>query len=213
VEFRTPKAAKAWLKMMQQRGIILISLKKVIDTLDRFIIRSLSRQVMSLCDLLLVQERIGKDGVPFGCYKLRTMDPTVSVSPDELNQRRGKWGKIEDDPRVTLLGKFLRRYWIDETPQIVNILRGEMRFIGIRPFMREHFERRPPDLREEIVKYKPGLIGVTYAEDGNKIYGWERAMEAERRYLERKQEHPILTDVVYFARVMYNIVFYGARGI
>src|SRR6202045_1418314 len=80
--------------------------------------------------------RVGKNGRRFVCYKFRTMVPGAGELKDplrRLNQRRGPFFKIADDPRVTRLGRFLRKYSLEELPQLWNVLKGDMSLVGPRP--------------------------------------------------------------------------------
>jgi lipopolysaccharide/colanic/teichoic acid biosynthesis glycosyltransferase len=103
--------------------------------------------------VFFIQERLGKNGRPFPCYKLRTM-------VEGAEEGTPKWA-TEDDPRVTRVGRFLRRSRLDELPQLYNVWRGEMSFVGVRP-IREHFARI---LAEKEPRYplrflaRPGLTG------------------------------------------------------
>jgi exopolysaccharide biosynthesis polyprenyl glycosylphosphotransferase len=111
------------------------------------------------------QPRIGKNGTPFIVYKLRTMVPNAEALKQDLlehNEAEGALFKIKDDPRVTRLGKFLRKFSIDELPQLLNVLRGDMSLVGPRP--------QVPD---EVAQYQawhyrrlevtPGLTGLWQA--------------------------------------------------
>ena len=85
---------------------------------------------------IYTQTRIGKDGKPFLFYKFRTMIPHAEDRLAELmckNEVQGNAFKIEHDPRITRLGRFLRKTSIDELPQLINVLRGEMSIVGPRP--------------------------------------------------------------------------------
>jgi exopolysaccharide biosynthesis polyprenyl glycosylphosphotransferase len=112
--------------------------------------------------VIFSHERVGLHGRPFACLKFRTMLPEAEELQDEyeqLNAMRGPGFKIPDDPRVTRLGSFLRRFSLDELPQLVNVLRGEMSIVGPRP--------APP---REVAGYsvwhrrrlsmRPGLTGL-----------------------------------------------------
>jgi exopolysaccharide biosynthesis polyprenyl glycosylphosphotransferase len=114
--------------------------------------------------------RVGRKGRVFICYKFRTMVNGADGMKAELrkkNERNGPFFKMADDPRVTRLGRFLRRYSLDELPQFWNVLRGEMSLVGPRPHPVDDFERYSlDDLRRLDVK--PGLTGlwqVTARED------------------------------------------------
>jgi lipopolysaccharide/colanic/teichoic acid biosynthesis glycosyltransferase len=106
--------------------------------------------------------RVGKKGIPFPCYKFRTMVPGADGLRKELrhlNQRRGPFFKIANDPRVTRLGKFLRKYSLDELPQLWNVLKGDMSLVGPRPHPLEDVERYGPG-HEQRLEVKPGMTGL-----------------------------------------------------
>ncbi|MCH8289748.1 sugar transferase [Candidatus Poribacteria bacterium] len=97
------------------------------------------------------QKRIGQYGKPFEVYKFTTMF-----------QGAEKKGTIttSSDPRVTLLGKFLRKYKINELPQLLNVLKGEMSVLGPRPLPQEEIDLYPPDVQAKIFTVKPGITGL-----------------------------------------------------
>ena len=93
---------------------------------------------------IFAQTRIGRDGKPFRFYKFRTMRPNAEAELNELlahNEMDGPVFKIKDDPRITRLGKFLRRASIDELPQLWNVLRGDMSLVGPRPALPREVEQ------------------------------------------------------------------------
>jgi lipopolysaccharide/colanic/teichoic acid biosynthesis glycosyltransferase len=99
------------------------------------------------------QERVGLHGKPFFLYKFATMlkdSPNIGTGTVTL----------KDDPRVLPLGKFLRKTKLNELPQLLNVLRGDMSIVGPRPQTRRCFDAFPLRSREEIVKVRPGLSGV-----------------------------------------------------
>lgn len=106
--------------------------------------------------------RVGKKGRKFQCYKLRTMVATADAQQGALrkmNERQGPFFKIDDDPRVTRCGRWLRKYSIDELPQLINVLLGDMSLVGPRPHPVEDFEQYSlEDLRR--LEVKPGLTGL-----------------------------------------------------
>lgn len=106
--------------------------------------------------------RVGKKGKRFQCYKLRTMVTSAEAQREELlkvNERQGPFFKIEDDPRITRSGRWLRKYSIDELPQLINVLLGDMSLIGPRPHPVEDFEHYSlEDLRR--LEVKPGITGL-----------------------------------------------------
>jgi lipopolysaccharide/colanic/teichoic acid biosynthesis glycosyltransferase len=106
--------------------------------------------------------RAGKKGEPFFCYKFRTMFDGADELRDSLrrfNERRDPFFKIADDPRVTRLGRLLRKYSLDELPQFWNVLKGDMSLVGPRPHPVDDYGRyRPGDHRRLDVK--PGITGL-----------------------------------------------------
>ena len=108
------------------------------------------------------QTRVGRNGAPFTMVKLRTMVADAEVRKSELqsmNEADGPLFKIKDDPRITRVGRFLRRYSIDELPQLVSVLTGAMSMVGPRPALPDEVERWD-DATTERLRVLPGLTGL-----------------------------------------------------
>jgi len=106
--------------------------------------------------------RVGKCGREFDCYKFRTMvagSDALKESLNRLNQRRGPFFKIADDPRVTRFGRFLRKYSLDELPQLWNVLKGDMSLVGPRPLPVEDCAQYAPGHRRRL-DVIPGVTGL-----------------------------------------------------
>ena len=106
--------------------------------------------------------RVGKQGRPFPFYKFRTMVSNADLMLEEvwsLNERKDVLFKVSRDPRVTRVGRFLRRYSLDELPQFWNILRGEMSLVGPRPPLMSEYEKFQPEHRRRM-EVSPGLTGL-----------------------------------------------------
>lgn len=106
--------------------------------------------------------RVGKKGRKFRCYKLRTMVAEAEAQKDRLrqtNQRSGPFFKMENDPRVTRCGRFFRKYSIDELPQLLNVLGGDMSLVGPRPHPVDDFERYAVEHLRRL-DVKPGVTGL-----------------------------------------------------
>lgn len=106
--------------------------------------------------------RVGKRGVPFICYKFRTMVPGANRLRKELhhlNERRGPFFKIANDPRITPLGRFLRKYSLDELPQFWNVLKGDMSLVGPRPHPLEDVAQYSAG-HEQRLEVIPGMTGL-----------------------------------------------------
>ena len=108
------------------------------------------------------QVRVGKDGALFEMLKLRTMVPGAEAMREELedlNERSGPLFKLRSDPRVTTVGRFLRKASIDELPQLWNVLKGEMSIVGPRPALPSEAEQWSSELRERL-RVLPGITGM-----------------------------------------------------
>ncbi len=154
---------------------------------------------------LFKMPRIGKNGDIIFVYKFRTMHPFSEYLQDYVLRLNGYSvvGKPADDFRLTKWGKFMRKYWLDELPQLINVLKGEMKLVGIRPLSKRAFSEYPDDVKRMRVKYKPGCIPPYVA---LLKQGMQQSIEAERTYLQEKEKNPLTTDIKYFKLAILNIV-------
>ncbi|MEG0517599.1 MAG: sugar transferase, partial [Bacteroidales bacterium] len=120
-----------------------------------------------------------------------------------------KGGKISDDYRVSPLGKFLRKTWLDELPTLINWIKGDMKFVGVRPLSSHYFNLYSKELQELRTKVKPGLFPPFYADMPETL---EEIQESEIRYIKSYLERPFYTDCRYFFKTFANIVFKGRRS-
>lgn len=116
---------------------------------------------------LFLHERIGKDGRAFKTFKFRTMVPNaeevlkkVLAEDDELREEWETFYKLRNDPRITKIGHFLRRTSLDEIPQLINVLRGEMALVGPRPISQYHLDALPEEVCNIRELVKPGITGM-----------------------------------------------------
>jgi exopolysaccharide biosynthesis polyprenyl glycosylphosphotransferase len=131
------------------------------------------------------QRRVGKDGNEFRIWKFRTMVRDADRIKKELaavNEGAGVLFKMRRDPRVTRVGSFLRRYSIDELPQLFNVLTGAMSLVGPRPPLPEESARYEEDVRRRLL-VKPGLTGL-WQVSGRSDLSWEEAVRLDLRYVE-----------------------------
>jgi exopolysaccharide biosynthesis polyprenyl glycosylphosphotransferase len=129
--------------------------------------------------------RVGRKGRHFYCYKFRTMTVDADKLKEQLrtrNEREGAFFKITDDPRITRTGRFLRRYSLDELPQLLNVLKGDMSLVGPRPHPVDDCERyRLQDLRRlDVMPGITGLWQVTARRDPS----FENNMALDLQYIE-----------------------------
>ncbi len=154
--------------------------------------------------------KVGRNGRTIYCYKLRTMHAYANYIHDYVlrNSQLDNNGKVMNDFRVPRWGRFLRKTWLDELPQLYNILKGDISFIGLRHLSREFLSLYPKDWRTIRVKFKPGFIPPYYADCPQ---SFAEIIESERRYYERKRRYPVSTDIVYFIRVVVSFLSGKAR--
>ena len=149
-----------------------LAVKRVTDIVVASLLLILSAPLLALLAILIhldsegpvlyIADRVGHKGVKFPCYKLRTMIVGADEQKDELrngNERNGPFFKLADDPRVTPLGRWLRKLSLDEIPQLWNVLRGEMSLVGPRPHPVDDFERYDIEHLRRL-DVKPGLTGL-----------------------------------------------------
>jgi exopolysaccharide biosynthesis polyprenyl glycosylphosphotransferase len=185
------------LTLSQERVPILqLLIKRCIDVLlsSAGLLLSLPILVVTYCAIRLDSSgpglyrapRLGLKGRRFLCFKFRTMVANADALKQKLrtrNQRSGPFFKMVDDPRVTHVGRVLRRYGLDELPQLWNVLRGEMSLVGPRPHPIDDFERyQLEDLqRLDVLPGLTGLWQVTARNDPS----FARNMELDREYIGR----------------------------
>jgi exopolysaccharide biosynthesis polyprenyl glycosylphosphotransferase len=130
--------------------------------------------------------RPGIAGKPFRCFKFRTMRADADIPQDELeqlNESSGALFKIRDDPRLTPVGRFLRRFSIDELPQLVNVVRGEMSLVGPRPLPMRDFERLE-EWHKKRYLVLPGITGL-WQVSGRSELDFDDLVRLDFLYLER----------------------------
>jgi lipopolysaccharide/colanic/teichoic acid biosynthesis glycosyltransferase len=155
--------------------------------------------------------RVGKDGQMVSVYKVRTMHPFAEYIQDYVYERNSvaAGGKFNNDFRITSWGRLLRRLWIDELPMIVNVLRGDLKLVGVRPLSVHYFGLYPSDLQTARTRYKPGLIPPYYVDLPKTL---DEIFASEAVYLEAYEKAPFRTDLRYGAKAMYNILVRRKRS-
>jgi len=167
---------------------------------------------MVLENLFYVIEAVGKNGVHFNAYKIRTMVQNADQDFGRLIEENGVdgIGKIVDDPRIRGWGRFMRKWGIDESPQLYNILKGEMGIAGIRPRTEEAWSYLPEELKGLALKYKPGFFTPSYSKP--EVRDVHELIELEMDYLRQKEISPIRTNIKLTLKIVYNVIFKGLRS-
>jgi exopolysaccharide biosynthesis polyprenyl glycosylphosphotransferase len=150
------------------------------------------------------QVRIGRNGRPFTMLKFRSMQRDAWRFQAELatrNEADGALFKLRHDPRVTPIGQLLRRYSLDELPQLVNVVRGSMSLVGPRPALPAEVASYPEDVYRRLV-VRPGLTGL-WQVSGRSDLSWEEAVRLDLRYVEN---WTLWLDVVIIMRTMKAVL-------
>ena len=166
---------------------ILCSVISIIVLSPLFIIISLVVKISSKGSVFFIHERIGFQGKKFKLIKFRTMvdnaeDMIAAFTPEQKKEWEENF-KLKDDPRITKIGKFLRKTSLDELPQLINILKGDMSFVGPRPIVEEELSWYG-DNKEKLLSVKPGLTGW-WAVNGRSDVPYPERCDFELYYVDR----------------------------
>ena len=156
-----------------------------------FLVTSLAIRKDSDGPAMFTQKRIGKDGKLFEIYKFRTMVPDADkklfelLDKDEKAREEYKVNKkLKNDPRITKVGNFLRKTSIDELPQLINVLKGDMSLVGPRPYLPREKEDMG-DYYNTIIESKPGITGL-WQVSGRSNTTFEERLHFDEEYNEKK---------------------------
>lgn len=158
---------------------------------------------------LYTQVRVGKDGRTFKFYKFRSMVPNAEKKLEELlhkNEMEGPVFKMKDDPRITRVGRFIRRSSIDELPQLFNVLKGDMSLVGPRPpLMREVSQYNDEQMMR--VSIKPGITCYWQIQPKRNSLSFDEWFELDMKYI---KERSFFTDV----KILFKTVraVFGMEG-
>lgn len=158
-----------------------------------FLIVGVLIKLESKGSVIFSQERIGKDGITFKMYKFRSMVANAEELKGKLchkNEMSGPMFKIKDDPRVTKIGKFIRKTSIDELPQLFNVLKGDMSLVGPRPSLPKEVEKFDNWMMTRL-EVKPGLTCYWQVSGRNDI-DFEDWMKLDIKYV---RERNTLVDI------------------
>ena len=162
--------------------------------------------------IIYTHERIGKNGKIFKLYKFRSMVPNadkeltkILKSNKELNKEYNKNKKLENDPRITKVGKFIRKYSIDELPQLFNVLIGNMSLIGNRPYLPRE-KKDMGNYYRYIIMTKPGITGYWQVSGRNDV-SFKRRLKLEKYY---SNNYSLTMDISIFFKT-FKVVLCG-RG-
>ena len=182
-EHSSPK--KIYIKIKRVFDIILSIIALVLLS-PVFLIISIAIKLDSKGKVIFKHKRIGKNGKEIYIYKFRTMvenaeEVMKTFTPEQIKEFKENY-KLENDPRITKVGNFLRKSSLDELPQLLNILKGDLSIIGPRPIIEEELERYG-EKKSTFLSVTPGLTGY-WAANGRSCTSYEDRMKMELYYVE-----------------------------
>lgn len=188
---------------------IVFSVAAIIILLPLFIIVAVIIKLDSKGPVLFIQKRCGKDGKIFKMYKFRSMCMDAEEKLDQihhLNDVEEPLFKIKDDPRLTRVGRFLRRTSIDELPQLINIIKGDMSLVGPRPPLPSEVEKYN-SWQKLRLSVKPGLTGL-WQISGRSNLGFDEMVRLDLKYI---AERNLVYDIKIIIKTIPAVLkFYGA---
>jgi lipopolysaccharide/colanic/teichoic acid biosynthesis glycosyltransferase len=201
-------------RVVKRTGDIVFSLAVLGLGSPLFLMLAALVQVSSPGPVFYVQRRIGRGFRDFGCIKFRTMRKDADLmlqalldqSP-ELKREYGKDFKLKADPRITPIGRFLRRSSLDELPQFLNVLRGEMSVVGPRPIVRDEL-RRYGRRMNEVLAVRPGITGLWQVSGRNNL----RYAERVRMDVAYARHRSFRADLSIILRTVGVVLFPRDRG-
>ncbi len=159
---------------------------------------------------LIKLDRVGRDGKNLKIHKFRSMYRYSEFLHQGMLESSGlsSIGKVRSDPRITPLGRFMRKYWIDELPQILDLMTFKIKLVGIRAMSYAFFEKYPQRYKEKYFKVKPGLICPIFNDENT---GFEEIVEIEEKYLDSYLKNPFKTDIKLLFKT-FSMIIKGTRS-
>ena len=175
--------------MMKRLFDIIFSFLGILISLPLFFVLVLMVKLGSSGQAFYKAERIGKDSKPFKMYKFRTM----VVNADKI----GGPSTSADDPRLTKIGKFLKKYQLDELPQLINVLKGEMSFVGPRPEVPLYVNMMTEEEKKIILSVLPGMTDFASLWDFHEGEILRGSLDPEKTYMEKIRPEKIRLQIKY----------------
>ena len=192
----------------------VFALFALIIGLPIIIIISILIKFSSRGPIFFLQERIGKNNKPFKCIKFRTMHPeaedileNLMTNNEKLRKEFEETQKLKNDPRITNIGKFLRKTSMDEIPQFLNVIKMEMSLVGPRPVVREELKRYGKSI-SQVLSIKPGITGLWQVSGRNNL-SYKRRVLLDCLYVNNIN---FLIDLRIIIRTFGVIFFPNDRG-
>lgn len=209
-DVKTKISKKVYIKIKRVIDVILASVALILLS-PLFAIIAIAIKIDSKGPVFFAHKRIGKNGKIIKLYKFRSMvinaeELIKSFIPEQMREYKENY-KLTNDPRITKVGKFLRKTSLDELPQLINIINGDLSIIGPRPVVADELEKYGVN-KDKFLSVTPGLTGY-WAANGRSNTTYEQRMEMELYYIDNLS---LKMDIkVFFKTILSVLKKEGAR--
>ena len=201
---KTKISKKVYIKIKRVIDVIFASIALILLS-PVFAIIAIAIKIDSKGPVFFAHKRIGKNGKIIKLYKFRSMvinaeELIKSFTPEQMREYKENY-KLTNDPRITKVGKFLRKTSLDELPQLINIINGDLSIIGPRPVVADELEKYGTN-KDKFLSVTPGLTGY-WAANGRSNTTYEQRMEMELYYIDNLS---LKMDIKVFFKTILSVV-------
>ena len=201
---QTKISKKVYIKVKRVIDVILASIALILLS-PLFAIIAIAIKIDSKGPVFFAHKRIGKNGNIIKLYKFRSMvinaeELIKSFTPEQMREYKENY-KLTNDPRITKVGKFLRKTSLDELPQLINIINGDLSIIGPRPVVADELEKYGTN-KDKFLSVTPGLTGY-WAANGRSNTTYEQRMEMELYYIDNLS---LKMDIKVFFKTILSVL-------
>jgi len=198
-----------WKSIIERGGEFLFSSLALLALAPVMLVIAMAIRLDSSGSFLFIEKRLGRKGTNFNCLKFRTMfmdnEERLKKYLEDDPSAREEWEKYAKlksfDPRVTRIGRFLRKHSLDELPQLLNVLKGEMRLIGPRPYLPEEMDKMGK-YADTILEVKPGITGLWQVSGRNELT-FEDRLQMDTWYVRNRS---LRLNVTLFLKTFWAIL-------
>lgn len=203
-DVKTKISKKVYIKIKRVIDVILASVALILLS-PLFAIIAIAIKIDSKGPVFFAHKRIGKNGKIIKLYKFRSMvinaeELIKSFTPEQMREYKENY-KLTNDPRITKVGKFLRKTSLDELPQLINIINGDLSIIGPRPVVADELEKYVVN-KDKFLSVTPGLTGY-WAANGRSNTTYEQRMEMELYYIDNLS---LKMDIKVFFKTILSVL-------
>lgn len=203
-DVKTKISKKVYIKIKRVIDVIMASIALILLS-PVFAIIAIAIKIDSKGPVFFAHKRIGKNGNIIKLYKFRSMvinaeELIKSFTPEQMREYKENY-KLTNDPRITKVGKFLRKTSLDELPQLINIINGDLSIIGPRPVVADELEKYGTN-KDKFLSVTPGLTGY-WAANGRSNTTYEQRMEMELYYIDNLS---LKMDIKVFFKTILSVV-------